>query len=185
MTAPGPYLYRVVKAGVNWRSPFRLFGAGEASFVVFDVEFGGDALDGLCEDVEIKVGEFFEADAGFALVEFLAGFGPFGFEPGGVCAVGSDIEGHEVDGHVVFLGGEAGEGEWVFGITVVTGGIDGVRDAVADHAVGHFFLVGGVEVGENDGADGGDDFAAVGGEFGEIFFNGGGGTGHGYGVYHN
>ena len=159
-------------------SPFGLFGGGEAGFVVFNVLFGGDAFDGLAEDVEIEVGKFFEADAGFAFVEFLAGLGPFGFEPGGVTAVSLDVEGHEMDGHVVFLGGEAGEGEGVFGIAVVSGGVDGVRDAVANHAVGHLFLVNGIEVGEDDGADGGDGFAAVGGEFGEVFVDGGGGTGH-------
>ena len=166
-------------SSLNGRLALGLFGGREVGFVVFDVEFGGDAFDGLAEDVEIEVAEFLEADAGFAFVEFSAGLGPFGFEPGGVRAVGLDVEGHEIDGHAVFLRGEAGEGEWVFGIAVVAGGVDGVGDAVADHAVGHFFLVGGVEVGENDGADGGDDFAAVGGKFGEVFFDGGAGTGHG------
>lgn len=177
---------RVERAdGVNRRLLFGLLGGCEASFVVLDVLFGGDAFDGLSEDVEIEVGELFEADAGFSFVEFLAGLGPFGFEPSGITAVDLEVEGHQINRHVVFLGGEAGEGEGVFGIAVVAGGVDGVRDAVADHAVGHVFLVSGVEVGEDDGADGGDGFAAIRGKFGEILFDGGGGAGHARREYHS
>src|SRR5687768_14156661 len=62
---------------------------------------------------------------------------------------------------------------------MVTGRVIAVRHKVADHAILHSLLVVGVEVLQNDRAHGLDGAPSILGQFGEIFFNGGGLALHG------
>ena len=110
--------------------------------------FGGGSFDGLADHIQSQVFQFFEADARFACIEFFARFGPFFDKPVGVVAV--HIGAHHVDGHVVFLRGQTHVWQRLFGVAMISGGIDAMGYVVADHAVGHALFVVFVEVGEND-----------------------------------
>ncbi len=123
-----------------------------------DVVLDGEAAEAIGEDIEGEVLDFLEADAALAHIEFLAAFGPGLFEAGTFGGVG--VMAHEVEGAVVFLGGEAAVGEGLAGVAVVACGEDAMGDIVADHAVLHAFLELGVEVGEDDLADGFEELAA-------------------------
>lgn len=79
------------------------------------------------------------------------------------------------------LRGESGEGQGLFGIAMVSSGINPVRDVVADHAVLHALLEIFVEMGEDDLADRLDGMATVFGQGGQIRSDSGCGALHGEG----
>jgi hypothetical protein len=75
---------------------------------------------------------------------------------------------------VILLGRERREGEGLLGVGVIAGGVERVRDVIADHAVLDSLLVARVEVRPDDVTDGGDGGAPVGRERGEVLGDGGG-----------
>lgn len=155
-------------------------GTGALGLVVVDDFLGGAAAEGGFEGGEGEVVEGFEADAALAHVELLARGAPGGLElfAGG----GVEVEGHEVDGEVVFLRGQGGDGQRLARVAVIAGGVDGVGDEVADHAV--LDPLGDVrfEAVSEEVADLGEHGASVGWEGGEVVVGGGvgglGGGGH-------
>ena len=55
--------------------------------------------------------------------------------------IGAAVEAHQINGHVVFLRGEAGKRQRLFRIAMIAGGINAVRHIVADHSVLHSLLI--------------------------------------------
>ena len=111
--------------------------------------FDRDPPDGIADHVEGKVFEPAESHATLAHVE-----GPARPRPGPAEALffaGVDIEEHQVEGEVVFLGGEGGERHGLAWVAVVAGWIDAVRHEIADHAVLHAFRETRVEAAADDG----------------------------------
>jgi hypothetical protein len=80
---------------------------------------------------------------------------------------------------VVLLRGHARERQRLLGVAVVARRVDLMGHVVSDHAVLHAFDVGFVEVFADDLANGFQGLAAVVGQFGEIFLDGGGFALHG------
>ena len=105
---------------------------GEEFFDAGDVFLDRNAGDGLADDVERKVFEFFEADAGFTHVKFLAGVGIGFAKP--LLGLRIAVNRHEINRHMIFLRADHGECQRLRGIAMITGGIDVVRNGVADHS---------------------------------------------------
>ena len=127
---------------------FGCFGLLEGLFVFLDVFLHCDFGAELGDEVVGDGFGVFEADAAFSDVGFGVGLvGVFLFEP--VEELGVEVEGHVVEGGVVFLGGDGHEGEGFFGVGVVAFGVGAVGDDVGDHSVLDGFLKAWGEVGED------------------------------------
>ena len=141
-------------------------GAGAASLAaggfieLYEVGDGG-AGDGLDDEVEGKVVQGLEAEAGLAEVELLAAGGVLVEEPLSGDVVG--VDSHEVEGDVVGLGSQGNVGQ---GLAVVGDGVGLQGYDVVDHAEEYCFLVAVGQVLEDELPEGGDGLQTTGRQLG-------------------